>query len=172
MSALSTARTTGRAQRTIAHPPRDRSRRWPRHATAAVSVGLPDRCQACDPASPQKSASASASCVRSAGSQESLADAAARHRTHISLIERGQRSVRLETIERLALALRIQPAELMPPIDLARESSEKTGLRNSPKATLGAAFDLRDAVLVAAIADVPTGRASGLKKCLQSRHIR
>jgi transcriptional regulator with XRE-family HTH domain len=51
-------------------------------------------------------------------SQEMLADAASLHRTHISLIERGQRSVRLETIERLAAALHVQPAELMPPIDL------------------------------------------------------
>jgi transcriptional regulator with XRE-family HTH domain len=51
-------------------------------------------------------------------SREALADAAALHTTHISLIEQGQRSVRLETIERLALALRAQLAELMPAIDL------------------------------------------------------
>ncbi len=51
-------------------------------------------------------------------SQEDLADAAGLHRTHISLIERGRRSARLETIEQLARALRIQPAELMPPITL------------------------------------------------------
>ena len=49
-------------------------------------------------------------------SQEALADAARLHRTHISLIERGQRSVRLETIERLAIALRVQPGELMPSV--------------------------------------------------------
>ena len=49
-------------------------------------------------------------------SQEALADAAGLHRTHISLIERGKRSVRLETIRSLAIALRVQPAELMPPI--------------------------------------------------------
>jgi transcriptional regulator with XRE-family HTH domain len=49
-------------------------------------------------------------------SQEQLAAAARLHATHISLIERGQRSARLETIERLALALRCQPARLMPPI--------------------------------------------------------
>jgi transcriptional regulator with XRE-family HTH domain len=53
-------------------------------------------------------------------SQEDLADAAALHRTHISLIERGQRSVRLETIERLAFALHVQPSELMPDIKLPR----------------------------------------------------
>lgn len=51
-------------------------------------------------------------------SQEDLAHEAGLHRTHISLIERGQRSARLETIEQLALALRIQPAELMPKIRL------------------------------------------------------
>lgn len=51
-------------------------------------------------------------------SQEALADAAKLHRTHISLIEHGERSVRIETIERLAIALRCQPAELMPPVKL------------------------------------------------------
>lgn len=51
-------------------------------------------------------------------SQEALADAAGLHRTHISLIERGQRSVRIETIERLAFALRVQPGKLMPTIEL------------------------------------------------------
>lgn len=47
-------------------------------------------------------------------SQEELAHFAALHRTHISLIERGQRSVRLETIERLARALKLNPSRLMP----------------------------------------------------------
>jgi transcriptional regulator with XRE-family HTH domain len=58
-------------------------------------------------------------------SQESLADAASLHRTHISLIERGQRSVRLETIERLALALQVQPAELMPAIALPSQRNRR-----------------------------------------------
>ena len=49
-------------------------------------------------------------------SQEALADAAGLHRTHISLIERGQRSVQLETIESLAIALRVPPADLMPTV--------------------------------------------------------
>jgi len=49
-------------------------------------------------------------------SQEALADAAGLHRTHISLIERGKRSVRLETVERLAVALGVQPGRLMPRI--------------------------------------------------------
>ena len=52
--------------------------------------------------------------IRRGMSQEALADAAGLHRTHISLIERGLRSVRIETIERLALGLRVQPANLMP----------------------------------------------------------
>jgi DNA-binding XRE family transcriptional regulator len=51
-------------------------------------------------------------------SQETLADTARLHRTHISLIERGHRSVRLETVERLALALGVQPARLMPTVRL------------------------------------------------------
>ena len=53
-------------------------------------------------------------------SQEALADAAGLHRTHISLIERGQRSARLETIESLATALGIQPADLMPTVSLRK----------------------------------------------------
>ncbi len=53
-------------------------------------------------------------------SQEDLAYKARLHRTHISLIERGERSVRIETIERLAVALRVQPAELMPAVRLRR----------------------------------------------------
>ncbi len=53
-------------------------------------------------------------------SQEALADAAGLHRTHISLIERGQRAVRLETIKSLAIALGVQPADLMPSITLRK----------------------------------------------------
>jgi len=63
-------------------------------------------------------------------SQDALAAAAGLHRTHISLIERGQRSVRLETVVALATAMRIQPADLMPPIgiqptDAAGDSAKK-----------------------------------------------
>ena len=49
-------------------------------------------------------------------SQEELADAAKLHRTHISLIERGKRQVRLDTVEQLAMALAVQPAQLMPEV--------------------------------------------------------
>jgi transcriptional regulator with XRE-family HTH domain len=46
-------------------------------------------------------------------SQEDLAHRAGLHRTHISLIERNRRSVRLETLERLAKALDVDPASLI-----------------------------------------------------------
>ena len=52
-------------------------------------------------------------------SQEELADAAELHRTHISLIERGLRTVRIDTVARLVYALRVQPGELMPTIKLS-----------------------------------------------------
>ncbi|MEX0775283.1 MAG: helix-turn-helix transcriptional regulator [Phycisphaeraceae bacterium] len=58
-------------------------------------------------------------------SQERLADAAGLHRTHISLIECDRRSVRLETLERLALALGVEPAELVPP--LLRKGARRDG---------------------------------------------
>ncbi|MGC8560331.1 MAG: helix-turn-helix domain-containing protein [Phycisphaerae bacterium] len=48
-------------------------------------------------------------------SQEQLASRAGIHRTHVSLIERSRRTVRLETLERLARALDIEPAQLIPP---------------------------------------------------------
>lgn len=51
-------------------------------------------------------------------SQEELADAAGLHRTQISLVERGKRSVRLDTVASLAIALGVQPGDLMPGIRL------------------------------------------------------
>ena len=54
-------------------------------------------------------------------SQEALADAADLHRTHISLIERGGRSVRLETVAAVAAALGVQPADLMPRLEGRRD---------------------------------------------------
>ena len=53
-------------------------------------------------------------------SQEALAAPARLHPTHISLIETGRRSVRIETIERLAKALRKSPAALMPDLPARR----------------------------------------------------
>lgn len=45
-------------------------------------------------------------------SQEALATAAGLHRTQVGLIGRARRDLRLETIERLAIALEVEPAEL------------------------------------------------------------
>ena len=53
-------------------------------------------------------------------SQEQLADKAGLHRTAISFIEIAKRSSTLETVERLAKALRVQPADLMPSLPRAR----------------------------------------------------
>ncbi len=47
-------------------------------------------------------------------SQERLAASAELHRTFVSLIERGERNVTLQTIEKLALALDVEMADLMP----------------------------------------------------------
>lgn len=50
--------------------------------------------------------------------QEELANKAGLHRTQISLIERGERAPRLDTIERLAKALGVQPSKLIPNIPM------------------------------------------------------
>ncbi len=55
-------------------------------------------------------------------SQEALADAAGIHRTHVSLIERNRRAVRLDTLFRLAAALEVDPADLVR--DLIESSAE------------------------------------------------
>jgi transcriptional regulator with XRE-family HTH domain len=59
-------------------------------------------------------------------SQEELAHAAGLHRTHISLIERNRRSVRLETLERLARALDVEPASLIPTLIVSESSVEES----------------------------------------------
>ena len=46
-------------------------------------------------------------------SQEKLADRASLHRTYVGDIERGERNLSLENIEKLALALELSLAELM-----------------------------------------------------------
>jgi transcriptional regulator with XRE-family HTH domain len=47
-------------------------------------------------------------------SQEKLADLAGLHRTYVSLVERGQCNVSLLNIEKLANALDVPLADLMP----------------------------------------------------------
>jgi transcriptional regulator with XRE-family HTH domain len=47
-------------------------------------------------------------------SQEALADKAGLHRTYVSSVERGERNVTITTIEKLAKALGVAPADLMP----------------------------------------------------------
>lgn len=46
-------------------------------------------------------------------SQESLADMAGLDRTYVSSCERGQRNISLENIYRLAIALGVEPFELL-----------------------------------------------------------
>jgi transcriptional regulator with XRE-family HTH domain len=53
-------------------------------------------------------------------SQEALADRAGLHRTAISLIETAKRGSTLDTIEKLARALSVEPAELMPTLESKR----------------------------------------------------
>ena len=59
--------------------------------------------------------------VKRGYSQEQLADSAGLHRTHISLIERDRRSIRLDTLESLARALQVEPSELLPPLKQGRK---------------------------------------------------
>lgn len=48
-------------------------------------------------------------------SQERLAELAGLHRTYVSSVERGERNISLENIDRLANALGEPMAKLMPP---------------------------------------------------------
>lgn len=47
-------------------------------------------------------------------SQEKLADLAGLHRTYLSSVERGERNVTIETVEKLANALGVPLTKLMP----------------------------------------------------------
>lgn len=51
-------------------------------------------------------------------SQEKLAEIAGLHRTYISSVERGERNVSLETIERLAEALKVSMSAITPDFEM------------------------------------------------------
>jgi transcriptional regulator with XRE-family HTH domain len=52
--------------------------------------------------------------TRAGISQEKLADLAKLHRTYVSSVERGERNISIENVEKLAHALGVKMAELMP----------------------------------------------------------
>jgi transcriptional regulator with XRE-family HTH domain len=53
-------------------------------------------------------------------SQEALADVLGVHRTYMGSVERGERNVTLQTLERIAESLGVEPLSLLAPNDKAR----------------------------------------------------
>ncbi|QTN48182.1 helix-turn-helix transcriptional regulator [Ectopseudomonas mendocina] len=51
-------------------------------------------------------------------SQEELAEAAGVHRTYVGMLERGEKNVTIYNIERIAIALRVEPSELLSKIEI------------------------------------------------------
>jgi transcriptional regulator with XRE-family HTH domain len=61
-------------------------------------------------------------------SQETLADIAGLHRTYVGSVERGERNISLDNVERLARALGLEPADLLrklPNAKTVKKSSAK-----------------------------------------------
>ena len=50
-------------------------------------------------------------------SQESLADECGLHRTYVSSVERGERNITVDSMERLAIALGVDIRDLLKPHD-------------------------------------------------------
>lgn len=65
-------------------------------------------------------------------SQEKLADLAGLHRTYVSSVERGLRNISLENIDRLAAALGVELADLMPRREPQPRSRPATSPRDRP----------------------------------------
>jgi transcriptional regulator with XRE-family HTH domain len=65
-------------------------------------------------------------------SQEELGYAASLHRTEISLLERGTRVPRIDTLVKLASGLSIPPSELLTDIEWAPGSVTRGGFTLSP----------------------------------------
>lgn len=51
--------------------------------------------------------------LRQGLSQEELADLAGLHRTYVGSVERGERNISIDNMERLAAALNVKPSELL-----------------------------------------------------------
>jgi transcriptional regulator with XRE-family HTH domain len=70
---------------------------------------------------------------RKAGvSQEKLAELAGLHRTYVSGVERGLRNISLENIDRLATALEVEMAELMPKRETGEAKDQTQGAKSRP----------------------------------------
>ena len=65
-------------------------------------------------------------------SQEDLAERAGVHRTYIGMLERAEKNVTIYNIERIALALTVEPSALL----MARPSSKVKRMTRRPRATV------------------------------------